>query len=292
MSIPFTYVYDWGKIDGDWLPVFEAFAANGAKHLVFTEDMVNRIASHAPFRRTLAQYMEQNKLDFVDGHTPFEAEATLVATDEIRPQMLLRQKFALQLMADFGVKNCCVHVGRSFEYPNMTFADADINARKALDELVPFAQKLGVVICIENIFNPINHLQELHALMQDYRCDNFGFCYDCGHANIMENGTPFDDCIMYARWGMAGKKPEEIQWEKDTLNQMLPDIVMCHLHDNDARRDQHTLPGRGNIDFAREITTLRKAPRLTTFQSEVMPIRNDLSVAELCSTWQDLMIKY
>ena len=77
MSIPFTYVYDWGKINGDWLPVFEDFAANNAKHLVFTEDMVNRIAGHAPFRRTLAQYMDQCKLDFVDGHAPFEAEATL-----------------------------------------------------------------------------------------------------------------------------------------------------------------------------------------------------------------------
>ena len=67
---------------------------------------------------------------------------------------------------------------------------------------------------------------------------------------------------------------------------MLPEIVTCHLHDNDGSRDQHLPPGKGNIDWNRISGLLKNAPKLKYIQSEVSVVSNNVSLSELRETFE------
>ena len=67
-----------------------------------------------------------------------------------------------------------------------------------------------------------------------------------------------------------------------------PYIVNCHLHDNQGEWDQHTLPGRGTVDWKLVTGLLKKAPRLRAIQCEALSIRNGFTVAELVRTMENL----
>lgn len=286
-KIPFTYYMDWSKPAVYRPALMSEFADNGAENVVFDSNLVGWIASDASFRRQLVKDMDRTGLKFVDGHAAYSAESTFTAPDELRGMVIARSMLTLAIMADFGVKNCCFHVGKASEYQGMTVEEGRRNVRLALDAVLPYAEKLGVVIGLENIFHPLNNSAHVVELIKEYDSPNLGICFDCGHANIMENGKNNPNCVMYNRWGLVGFKPEEIIWETDVLGAFLPYIVMCHLHDNDGVTDQHLLPGSGTVDFKKVLSRLKDAPRLTTMQSEV--IRGVNSVKCLCRTWEQVL---
>ena len=51
---------------------------------------------------------------------------------------------------------------------------------------------------------------------------------------------------------------------------MLNQVVTTHLHDNNGKNDQHLAPGDGVANWDSIIERLKKAPRLTTLQSELI----------------------
>ena len=287
---PFTYVCDWNKVPTeDWPSYFDRFAAAGAKHLVFVEKMFEEIFVRPSFRYTLKNWMANSGLTFADAHSQFMADTTLAVADSVRPQVLARQRFELDVMADFGITAGCFHIGKNSETPGMTIAEGRASARKTLEKLLPYAEDLGVVVCIENIFNPLSCVEFLMEMIEAFPTPALGLCYDCGHANLMENGKDKPDSVMYKRWEEGGATPDEIIWEKDVLGTMLPHIVMCHLHDNNGLRDEHKLPGEGNLDILPIMKTLNtSAPRMQAMQSETLPFRNNYSIRELCGRWQEL----
>ena len=69
---------------------------------------------------------------------------------------------------------------------------------------------------------------------------------------------------------------------------MLPWIVNCHLHDNDAASDQHLLPGKGTVDWNVLVPKLLSAPRLACIQSEVIPLRVQQPIRPLCEKFAEL----
>jgi sugar phosphate isomerase/epimerase len=79
-----------------------------------------------------------------------------------------------------------------------------------------------------------------------------------------------------------------VEWEHDVLDRMLPYIVNCHLHDNDASADQHLLPGKGTIDWSKLVPKLLSAPRLMCVQSEVIPLRVQQPIRPLCDKFREL----
>lgn len=287
---PFTYVCDWNSVPvKDWPLYFDRFAAAGAKHLVLTETMIENIFLNPSFRDDLRQWMANSGLSFADGHSQFQPGSTLVAPDSCRSMVVARQLFNLEIMADFGVTAGCFHIGKNYEYPDLTIDAARANVRKTLEKLLPEAERLGVVICIENIFHVLNNVDHLLELIAEFDHPFLGVCYDSGHANIMENGKGNPDSVMYARWGAAGVAADDIPWETNTLERLLPHIVMCHLHDNNGLGDQHKLPFEGTLDMLPIVRTLEtSAPRLQVIQSEVLPFRNNYSIRELCGYWSDL----
>ena len=151
--------------------------------------------------------------------------------------------------------------------------------------MLPLAEDLKVTMCLENIFRPLNTVDDVLYYINKYPSEQLGACFDSGHANIMENGMDIPDCVAHKAFGDYGLA---VAWEKNVLDRMLPHIVNCHLHDNDASADQHLLPGKGNIDWGKLVPKLLTAPRLMCVQSEVIPLRKQQPIRPLCEKFEQL----
>ncbi len=100
-----------------------------------------------------------------------------------------------------------------------------------LESLAPMAKRLGICICIENLYTSIGgHIVEgpccdakkaasrIDKLNEKFGAEVTGFCFDTGHANLV--GIDFADFIT-----MLGGR-----------------LKVLHIHDNDGSRDMHQIP--------------------------------------------------
>ena len=282
--VPVTFLYDWEyPSDKDRQTVMYEFAANGAKHLVLTDTMLQMIGRYPRLYRELRQEAEKAGLDFVDSHAPFAHDLDLcVPIPEVRPYMLAHLKYILHIVSDFGVKTCCVHTINK-DYPGYTLEQLRDAICASLDEILPLAEKLDVTICIENLTRPGTNVEDEIYYIEKYASPYLGACFDAGHANIMEKGMNTPDCFVFNRW--PERKPT---WEKNVLDRMLPYIVNCHLHDNHGFSDEHILPGKGNVDWKTLVPKLLSAPRLKCIQSEVIPLYAQQPIRPLCDKFREL----
>ena len=115
--------------------------------------------------------------------------------------------------------------------------DWDVNMA-AYQRLIPAAKKYGVKICLENLFVH-RHMMPMEAPCSDAAeaClyvdtlneiageEVFGFCFDVGHANLL--GRKIGEFIK-----VLGKR-----------------LTILHIHDNDGRYDEHSLPYTGVCDW-------------------------------------------
>lgn len=104
--------------------------------------------------------------------------------------------------------------------------DVDYGSRveqmvETLSVLVDYGRVLGVEIAIENIDEPFSYnlLEPLFKKLPDLK-----FCFDTGHAEV---------------WNT---------WEK-YLPTFTDRISALHIHDNHGEKDEHLIPGDGEIDF-------------------------------------------
>lgn len=284
--LPVTFLYEFKKLDeySRQTAMYE-FAANGAKHLVLTDSLIKMICGDPKLYRKLSKEMADAGLDFVDAHAPFRDDCDmLLPIPEMHDYVIARMKLTLQIVHDFGVKTCTIHIGNQF-YDGYTEEQHRDATCRSLDELLPFAEKKGITVCIENLTRMSNNVDDLLFFFDRYHCDNFGACFDAGHANIMEKGMNVPECAAVVSFINCGVP---VRWEKDVLKRMLPYIVTCHIHDNDATRDQHLLPGKGTVDWDKLLPELLSAPRLSCIQSEVKSVTNHNPIKELCGKFVEL----
>ncbi|MBE6573185.1 MAG: sugar phosphate isomerase/epimerase [Ruminococcaceae bacterium] len=95
------------------------------------------------------------------------------------------------------------------------------------------AAEHDVIILSENLetgasIDPRNIVE----LVKEINSENFGWCYDVGHANYMG-------------------------FKSDILKECDITPLSLHIHDNDGGYDDHLIPGDGNIDF-NDFTSLLK----------------------------------
>lgn len=145
--------------------------------------------------------------------------------------------------------------------------------KEFLEFLAPMARKLGITLCIENLYDNLGgHLVEgpccdaakaaerIDRMNEAYQGEVLGFCFDTGHANLV--GLDFEDFLT-------------------TLGNRLK---VLHIHDNDGISDLHQIPftftktrenrpstdwdgfirGLKNIDF-QGVLSFETAPVLTAF---------------------------
>ena len=266
--------------------LLQEFRDNGAEYLILSPPMLYKILETPAFADQLQLEIQTAGLSFMDAHGPFMGISDLCYPEGKYSQMLLlRHLTCLHIAADLGIKTYTLHSGGDFRFPAYTEAQLMDEIRRKLDVLLPEAEKCKIVICLENGMPKLCWPNRLLTLKNEYPTSYLGFCYDSGHANIMDHGREIPDSLPRRNYAGTGYEPE---WEDRALEKMLPHVVNCHLHDNNGYEDQHLLPGLGNIDWKHTMELLKQAPRLEVIQSEVIFPREKLSVRQLCETFRKL----
>ena len=153
----------------------------------------------------------------------------------------------LEELSGAEIRTYTVHTGSHhafFDGGKKLPADFWSRLEHALAVLLPAAEKTGITLAVENIYEPFDVLDRTVSLVESYRHPRLGLCFDSGHANISQAGLS----AVFVR--------------------MKDHIVTCHIHDNDGTRDTHSAPGHGNIDWPALMTGLLKVPRLIHLETE------------------------
>ena len=285
-EIPATYLFI-GDDENALRNILPEFAANGAKHVVLSDLLVSAIMHKYAFADTIQKYLDETGLTFVDSHAPFGWGIDMNSpVKSRRRENILRQKLALNIAQRFNVDTMTIHIGNDHRYPDTPLAEQVDLVAESLAELLPEAEKCGVVICIENIWSRLTTPDMLLKFKGMFPSDYLGFCYDAGHANLMTNGKDYPEGDANTTWGMFGETPD---WNDPILEKMLPHIVNCHLHDNFGNEDSHMLCGKGNVDWKYVIPLLKTAPKLRNIQCESISSRHHFSVREMVESVNNLL---
>ena len=284
-AFPITYLHEFEYFDDRTRAyIFQEFAANGAKHIVLSDTLIRQVLHNRKQKQLMLDELSALGMSFKDAHAPFGPFLDLCCpVEEARPEMITRQKLTLQLIASMGVDTITIHTGNETAYPDYPLEVQFEAIKRSLDELLPLAEELGITICIENIWFRINTPERLLAIKECFPTDALGFCYDAGHANLMDKGRNFPESNPYKAWGDVTPT-----WDDKILEKMLPHVVNCHLHDNDGISDKHRNIGNGTIDWNHIVPLLKSAPRLKVIQSEVIPIKAGASIKSICEKFNEL----
>jgi sugar phosphate isomerase/epimerase len=142
---------------------------------------------------------------------------------------------ALELAHDLRVPTVLFLPGRIHHLIPMPETELRRHMRRALDQLVPVAEQLGVTLGIET--PPpgyyLNTAAACTALAAEYRSPNVGVVIDC--TNIFAT--------------------EDLP---DAVRATAEELVMVHVSDTWRARHAHTSVGRGEIDFQAFADALRE----------------------------------
>ena len=288
-AFPIAYYYSWESVSDAMIPnVMAEFRDNGAENLVMSHIWLDRILRDPKFWSILARHARAQQLNLVEAHAPWGQCYDLCCPERARrPQMIADHKRAMNYCADSGCKTYTLHVGAFesvfYRTPNEVLRPLVLDS---LERLLPEAEKLGLILALENSYERSNTPEAVAAFVEHFRSPSLGCCLDVGHAHLMEpfpgkkRERYFDE--MDLAWG------ERIEEYSGALERMAPHIVTCHLHDNDGYSDAHQLPGEGSIRWNELIPKLKQLPRLVSMQTEVRTVPSSLSVAKLVRTFRAL----
>ena len=259
------------------------FASNGAKHLIVSDGLFRIIMQDGSLAKKISEEMKQEGLSFIDGHAPCGEFLDLNCPEESpRNEMITRHKLALNIAASLGLETLTIHCGLDFVRADVPLQLHIQRVKDALEELLNEAEKCKVIIAIENIWTPNCQPDVLLDIKKDFPSDYLGFCYDAGHANLIDENHVHCFNQTQNDW-LKILKLDKVKWENRALEKMLPHVVTCHLHDNDGSSDQHRRIGSGNVNWQHIKSLLMQAPRLKCIQSEVHPDLANASIKDLCS---------
>ena len=156
---------------------------------------------------------------------------------ELRERAVRDTLQALYVARRIPIAVFVLHLG----IPRMQPRDGDVGsqdvrgaAKKSVEELVKAAGPLGVRVAVEVIPNEISRAGSLvHFVEDDLDGLGVGICLDFGHAHI-------DGDVVEA---------------VETVSEH---VIATHLHDNNARSDDHLMPMDGTIDWAGALTAVQK----------------------------------
>ena len=156
---------------------------------------------------------------------------------ELRERAVRDTLQALYVARRIPIAVFVLHLG----IPRMQPRDGDVGsqdvrgaAKKSVEELVRAAGPLGVRVAVEVIPNEISRAGSLvHFVEDDLDGLGVGICLDFGHAHI-------DGDVVEA---------------VETVSEH---VIATHLHDNNARSDDHLMPMDGTIDWAGALTAVQK----------------------------------
>ena len=287
-NFPLAYYYSWEQVPDAMIPnIMAEFNAHGVKNLVFSSVWLDRILHDMSFWSLLIRHARSQQVSLVEAHAPCGQGYDLCCPERgRRPHMIEEHKRAMNYCAESGCKTYTMHVGAYesvfYRTPNEVLRPLVLDS---LEQLLPEAEKLGLVIALENSYERSNTPEVVASCVEHFHSPWLGCCLDVGHAHLMapfpgkERSRYFEE--MDWAWG------EHIEEYSGALERMAPHIVTCHLHDNDGYSDAHQLPGTGTIRWGELIPKLKKLPRLISLQTEVLTVPGALPVAKLVQTFRE-----
>lgn len=150
-------------------------------------------------------------------------------TEENRLQKRVYMERAIRLTPHFGAKYLVIHPDMPFGWgaePDPAFArETNLSLFRAL---LPIAEEVGVVICIENMpmrAHALSPAIPMYEFVRKLDHPNFGMCLDTGHANVFGH-----DC-------------------GDIVRAIAPVLKVLHVHDNMGDKDAHLYPFSGTVNW-------------------------------------------
>lgn len=279
---PISYNFGGGVFTEEQiLPRMEKMVASGAKRIMLDSSQLMMAADKPDFKATLQKCLAASGLVLFDAHAPHSFRDSLGCPlpDAFEHFAQISEK-ALNIAAELGVKTLTFHCARTrLVYNNapasgpiedVDLPGAKIRAIKQLENLLPKAEKLGIIIALENLFLPTGAAKFLCDVVREFNNPYLGLNYDSGHALLLERqeGKVSSDI---AEWIRIGWQDDTVEFQDDQLDDMLDNVVTAHLHDNHGKEDEHVMPGQGIANWPSIVARLERAPRLVSLQSEVSP---------------------
>ena len=265
------FYYPWSRLDRSGLrAVLREFLDNGRDRFVISDTLMEQMLADDGRREMLAEACRDMKARFTAVHAPWGAEwDPNLPTRERRPGMIRDHIRAMGIAAEFGCRNYVMHMGSYFYcYEKVPLDILRPLLLESLEKLLPEAEKLGMVIAVENSFEKANSARELMEVVRHFEGHSaIGVCYDTGHANCMASFGK--DKNLYPEWFRNLWWEEGIIWEDHALETLRDYIVTCHIHDNTGYSDLHSMPFDGVIDWAELVPKLLACPRINELQTEV-----------------------
>lgn len=208
--------------------VLATFSEAGIESLELCDYHPNFSYSDAGFRSFLQQGLRDMEFHLNSIHIHMMHRAPISDLASIDPshrdKALGDHKQAVDMAADLGG---CILVTHDISIPEPDAEDG-LEKRAAfvqgMGEVAEYAASAGVRLALENTGGNgyTGDPERLVALMQDLGAPNVGVVIDTGHRNLI--GDP-----------------------AAALRTVGDHLITLHLHDNHGERDEHLLPGRGNI---------------------------------------------
>ena len=148
---------------------YREFAANGQKYVVLDTTLLRAMIADEKLIKKYQKILPELGVEFCDAHSFYNELDDMCCPDEaIRPRMLERHKIAMDISAAFGVDTITIHMGRFTDHSISPRTHIDY-AMKSLEELLPVAEKLGMVICIENVWYQTSAASTLLEAIERFR---------------------------------------------------------------------------------------------------------------------------
>ncbi len=198
--------------------------------------------------------LESLGLECGQSHAPFDLRYEDLAAHADAPEESLHYKWIVRSMEASAILGAPMIVVHSLGVPcGVDEFNVNVGFYKSL---IPYAEKFGIKIAIENLFyaprgeryfrGRFSDAEELLELLHELSSPVFTLCIDIGHELI------------------TGRVPEEI------LRQLGGELVTClHLHDNNTWDDQHRIPYYGAINWDGVCSALREIGYSGTFNGEI-----------------------
>ena len=268
-----AHFYSWRSVaDDDIRPTMERFAAAGHDRLVVGDRWCERLLADPAFRKTLKDAFAGSTCVAGGSHASYwdvrDVKIDSFTTDP--DSRFVKKHLALLelLPAEFGVKTYTLHIGW---LPDGTTPEEYMErVIRGLEILLPAAEKNGVTIALENAFSPASGAAALKKYVEHFDSPNLGVCVDVGHANISFK-TPGKTAEAIRLDTIQRMNMEVVFCDKRMEEELLPYLVVAHLHDNDGFADEHNMPMTGNVDWTEILGILARAPRLASVEDEAGP---------------------
>ena len=188
-----------------------------------------------PERRRAAMALAQSLGVKLLVHASFASVNICFINEHTRAESVRQLKREIQLAHDLESDAITIHPGPPTGHARWYAKDMAWSMMlKSYEELLAFAEPLGVCICTENMPRFVSREDDLTRLLANVDCPGFGLTFDFGHHNLIYNDLPL---------------PDRTAKMKDILCRFHDRIRVLHLHDNKGTKDDHEGLGWGEIDY-------------------------------------------